>query len=225
MNKIAIGPADLGDESHGFQALSDALGTEAVAINYFERASGESIGDCYHRHHEQEEVFYVISGSATFETEEGDVPVDAGELIRFGPGEWQQGWNYGDARLRVLALGAPRDEGPTSVGTARRVANGRPYSSTKETTRSCISVRSAGWRPAGPPEAGQSDDARHTLYIARFDSRLFPPKLSESTGRHGCRLTDSAPWFGDENVFSYFSHQFYRWLTRTTPLFMTSMAP
>jgi len=115
VNKIAIGSANSETDIQGFQGLSDVLGTEAVAINYFERASGESIGNCYHRHHEQEEVFYVLSGRATFETEDGDVTVDEGELIRFGPGEWQQGWNYESARLQVLALGAPRDQGPTDL--------------------------------------------------------------------------------------------------------------
>ncbi|WP_255767590.1 cupin domain-containing protein [Haladaptatus halobius] len=73
------------------------------------------MGDCYHRHHEQEEVFYVIAGTATFETEDGDVVVDEGKLIRFAPGEWQQGMNHEDPRLKVLALGAPREEGPTDL--------------------------------------------------------------------------------------------------------------
>ena len=99
----------------GFIPLSDALGTDGVAINYYERAPGEHIGFCYHRHHEQEEVFYVISGTAAFETEDGDVTVESGELIRFAPGEWQRGRNAGDEPLRLLALGAPREQGPTDL--------------------------------------------------------------------------------------------------------------
>jgi mannose-6-phosphate isomerase-like protein (cupin superfamily) len=98
-----------------FTPLSDALDTTGLAINYYEEAPGKSIGDCYHRHHEQEEVFYVLSGTVTFETETGDVAVGPNELIRFAPGEWQQGTNRGDERLRVLALGAPREEGPTDL--------------------------------------------------------------------------------------------------------------
>ena len=128
MQKVSI---DI-DSDTGFQALSDALGTDGIAINFFERAPGERVGHCYHRHHEQEEVFYVISGTATFETEDGDVRVEAGELVRFAPGEWQQGRNAvveqssaanqnsmssGDCDdlLRVLALGAPREQGPTDL--------------------------------------------------------------------------------------------------------------
>jgi uncharacterized cupin superfamily protein len=98
-----------------FTPLSDALGTTGLAINYYGKSTGENIGDCYHRHHEQEEVFYVLSGTATFETENGDVAVSPHDLIRFAPGEWQQGTNRGDDRLRVLALGAPREEGPTDL--------------------------------------------------------------------------------------------------------------
>jgi len=98
-----------------FRPLSTALGTTGVAINYYERPPGSSIGYCYHRHHEQEEVFVVLSGTATFDTEDGDVAVESGELIRFAPGEWQQGWNRGDTRLEVLALGAPHEQGPTDL--------------------------------------------------------------------------------------------------------------
>ncbi|WP_423746468.1 cupin domain-containing protein [Haladaptatus sp. SPP-AMP-3] len=68
-------------------------------------STGETIGECYHRHHEQEEVFYITAGTATFETEQGDVVVKAGELIRFAPGEWQQGANRENSRLEVLAFG------------------------------------------------------------------------------------------------------------------------
>nr|WP_255767536.1 cupin domain-containing protein [Haladaptatus halobius] len=74
-----------------------------------------SIGDCYHRHREQEEVFIVLSGTATFDTADGEISVETGETIRFAPGEWQRGWNRGSERLQVLALGAPREAGPTDL--------------------------------------------------------------------------------------------------------------
>ncbi len=91
--------------------LTDALGTTDLAVNYYELAPGDSFAFAYHRHSVQEEVFYVQSGTATFETEAGDVEVAAGELIRFGPGEFQRGWNRGDDRVVALALGAPLEYG------------------------------------------------------------------------------------------------------------------
>ncbi|WP_123536628.1 cupin domain-containing protein [Halosimplex salinum] len=97
------------------RALAAALDTEELALNYYELEPGDSFGFGYHRHPEQEEVFYVIEGTATFETEEGDVAVSAGEAVRFAPGEWQLGRNAGEDRVVALAIGAPRDAPGTEM--------------------------------------------------------------------------------------------------------------
>ncbi|WP_227355353.1 cupin domain-containing protein [Haladaptatus salinisoli] len=111
MRKVAVEAVDsFVSAADVFRPLSAALGTERVAVNYYELAPGDSFGFCYHRHHEQEEVFYVQSGTATFETESGLATVDAGELVRFAPGEFQRGTNRGPERVVALALGAPRVE-------------------------------------------------------------------------------------------------------------------
>ncbi len=89
--------------------LSTALGTERVAVNYFELAPSESFGYAYHRHLDQEEVFYVLSGTVVFETESGAIEVRSGEAIRFAPGEFQLGRNRSDEWVIALALGAPRE--------------------------------------------------------------------------------------------------------------------
>ncbi|MFC5972852.1 cupin domain-containing protein [Halomarina salina] len=118
MNHVAVEDVEgyqYEDGSKLFKSLTGALGVEGLAVNYYEVAQGETIGDCYHRHHEQEELFYVVAGTATFETEGGDVTVETGELIRFAPGDWQQGRNAHDERLVVLAIGAPQDEGPIDL--------------------------------------------------------------------------------------------------------------
>jgi uncharacterized cupin superfamily protein len=117
------------------RSLTRALGTEDVAVNYYELEPGESFAFGYHRHDDQEEVFYVLAGEATFETGEpredgetadGDeVIVGAGEAVRFGPGEWQRGWNRGEERVRALALGAPRDGGESTILRACPDCGGR----------------------------------------------------------------------------------------------------
>ena len=104
-----MGPADVKRQ------LSRALGAEHVSVNYYELAPGEAFGFGYHRHADQEELFYVQSGTATFETEDGDVTVAAGEAIRFAPGEWQLGRNDGEERVVALALGAPQATGDTEM--------------------------------------------------------------------------------------------------------------
>jgi uncharacterized cupin superfamily protein len=97
--------------------LGRALGAEEVALNHYELEPGDTFGFGYHRHPDQEELFYVLEGEATFETEGGDVTVAAGEAVRFAPGEWQLGRNEGDDRVVALALGAPAE---TSAADIRR---------------------------------------------------------------------------------------------------------
>ncbi|WP_290815507.1 cupin domain-containing protein [Halovivax sp.] len=104
-----MGPADVK------RPLSRALGTEHVAVNYYELDPGESFAFGYHSHEAQEELFVVREGTVTFETAEGDVAVGAGEAIRFEPGESQRGVNAGDERVVALAIGAPKDPGELSL--------------------------------------------------------------------------------------------------------------
>ena len=116
MEKVSIddvqsrmGPAD------EKRPLGRALETTEMAINYYELAPGDSFGFGYHHHDNQEEVFYIEQGTATFETEDGEVSVGPNESIRFAPGEWQLGHNEGDGRVIALALGAPADSGDTEM--------------------------------------------------------------------------------------------------------------
>ncbi|WP_436907842.1 cupin domain-containing protein [Halosimplex marinum] len=97
------------------RALGAALDTEELAVNYYELDPGDSFGFGYHRHPGQEEVFYVLKGTATFETEDGEVAVSAGEAVRFAPGEWQLGRNAGGERCVALAMGAPKDDRRTEM--------------------------------------------------------------------------------------------------------------
>lgn len=90
------------------KSLTGALGCTDLAVNYYELAPGDSFGFAYHSHDAQEEVFVILEGTATFETEGGDVAVGPSEAIRFAPGERQRGWNRSDhQRVRAIALGAP----------------------------------------------------------------------------------------------------------------------
>ncbi|MFC5279096.1 cupin domain-containing protein [Halorubrum rubrum] len=91
--------------------LTEPLGLTDVAINYYELEPGDSFAFAYHSHEVQEEVFCVLSGTATFETEDGPVEVGPDEIVRFGRGEFQRGWNHGNERIRALAIGAPLEYG------------------------------------------------------------------------------------------------------------------
>ena len=91
------------------RVLTDALGAEHVTAVHYELEPGEQFSGGLHTHHDQEEVFYVLRGTATFEvgTDGRKVDVEAGEVIRFEPGEFQCGRNEGDERVVGLALAAP----------------------------------------------------------------------------------------------------------------------
>lgn len=91
------------------RGLSDALGTTHVAINHYRLSPGDGFPGGLHCHMDQEEVFVVLEGTATFETLNGEITVGEGEAIRFAPGEFQSGTNESDGPLVALALGAPRE--------------------------------------------------------------------------------------------------------------------
>ena len=95
--------------------LTGALDAEHLALNYYELEPGDSFAFGYHAHEKQEELFYIQSGTVTFETDSGEEVVEAGEVVRFSPGEFQRGTNEGDERVVALAMGAPQDSGETTV--------------------------------------------------------------------------------------------------------------
>lgn len=97
--------------------LSAALGTTDLALVRYALSPGERFSGALHAHLDQEEVFVVLDGEATFETSEGAVTVGAGEAIRFAPGEFQSGGNASDDDLVALAVGAP--PGSTAVRISR----------------------------------------------------------------------------------------------------------
>ncbi len=109
-----VGVDDLDDSVQAaavMRHLTEPLGLTDFAMNYYELEPGDSFAFAYHNHEVQEEVFYVIEGTATFDTDAGPVEVGPDEAIRFDRGEFQRGWNRGDERVVALALGAPLDYG------------------------------------------------------------------------------------------------------------------
>ena len=91
------------------RSLTEALGLGDVAINHYTLEEGERFSGGMHTHVDQEEIFYVIEGTAAFETPDGEVEVEAGEVVRFAPGDYQSGKNAGDGTAEALALGAPKE--------------------------------------------------------------------------------------------------------------------
>ena len=97
MRKVAIDDVEVELSPLGVHSVrkpvSEALGTDHFAMNYFELEPGESFSGGLHAHHDQEEVFYI----------------QAGEAVRFPPGQFQEGYNDPDNDDAVVgfAFGAP----------------------------------------------------------------------------------------------------------------------
>ncbi|MFD1598386.1 cupin domain-containing protein [Halobellus rarus] len=93
--------------------LSEAAEMSNLAINRFRAEPGEQIPLAYHYHDEQEEAFYVLSGTMHVETPEETYQIETGSLFTVTPGSPHRAYNPEDAEapVEVLAVGAPAVEG------------------------------------------------------------------------------------------------------------------
>ena len=113
MERVSIDEIDAEPHPMGVnrerRVVTDALGAEHVTAVHYELEPGEQFSGGLHTHHDQEELFYVLDGTATFEfgTDGDEVTVGAGEVVRFEPGEFQCGRNKSDDTVVGLALAAP----------------------------------------------------------------------------------------------------------------------
>lgn len=103
-----IEPSPVPDEST-CRRLTDSVDTTELALNHYRIAPGDGLPGGLHAHMDQEEVFFIIEGTATFETLNGLVEVTASEAIRFARGEFHSGKNTAESDLVVLAIGCPRE--------------------------------------------------------------------------------------------------------------------
>lgn len=96
------------------RTLAEPLDAGGLALNRYTLAPGEWTSGL-HCHEDQEEVYVVLDGELTVETvdpsadEAVETVVAGDEAVRFAPGEYHSGRNDGDGRVRLLALGAPRE--------------------------------------------------------------------------------------------------------------------
>lgn len=81
-----VAPGDWrGTACRGFGA---ELATSRVAVNHYRVPPESGLSSGLHAHTDQEEVFVVLAGEATFETLDGPVTVTAREAVRFAPREF-----------------------------------------------------------------------------------------------------------------------------------------
>jgi uncharacterized cupin superfamily protein len=119
MEKVTISELDADNNPGGGEEtarrVAEALGTADVGLVHYDLDPGQNLSGGVHTHMDQEEIFYVIDGTLTFQTLEDEVEVGAGEVVRFAPGDFQQGKNETDESATVLGIGAPKGSSDVRV--------------------------------------------------------------------------------------------------------------
>ena len=95
--------------------VTSAAGLERMAVNRFVARPGEQIPLAYHYHDEQEELFYVVSGTLHVETPEETYELGANEVFAAESDSPHRAYAPEDASepAVVIAVGAPAVRGDT----------------------------------------------------------------------------------------------------------------
>lgn len=112
MTYTRASPADveskMDDEQGGLWFLKDALDTERLGFSVLELEPGASGTEHDHADGEQEEVYYVVSGTVEVELDGERETLGENEAIRLSPDQTRQLHNAGDGRAKLVLAGAPR---------------------------------------------------------------------------------------------------------------------
>lgn len=92
------------------RSISGAAELENVGLNVFDVPPGAQLPLTYHYHEEQEEAFFVVSGTLRVETPEEEFIIEEGQCFVAEPENPHRAFNPEDAddAVRALAIGAPR---------------------------------------------------------------------------------------------------------------------
>jgi quercetin dioxygenase-like cupin family protein len=106
-------------ETNGnWQLVRRTLDVGAFGINIVEIPPGERIPEHDETERDQEEVFYVLSGSPTLLIDGESHPAPAGTFARLDPEHRRTAVNDGEGTASVLIVSAPRGSGYEPMGWA-----------------------------------------------------------------------------------------------------------
>ncbi len=88
-----------------------SLGCRALGVNLVEISPGESIPEHAETERDQEELFFVVSGSALLVIDGEEHPAPAGTFARLDPPRRRTVRNAGSEPCSVLIVSAPRTSG------------------------------------------------------------------------------------------------------------------
>ncbi len=99
------------ERTGNWRLVRRALALRAFGINIVEIPSGEQIPEHDEIDRDQEEVFYVLSGSPTLVVDGERHPAPAGTFARLDPVHSRTIHNAGEETASVLIVSAPRSSG------------------------------------------------------------------------------------------------------------------
>ncbi len=112
---VKIAHRDDCEASGHWRLVRRTLGVEAFGINLVDIPAGEQIPEHDETERDQEEVFYVVSGTATLVVDGEERPMRAGTFARLDPEHKRTVRNDGDQPAGVLIASAPRSSGYTPM--------------------------------------------------------------------------------------------------------------
>ena len=99
------------EPSGNWRLVRRTLGLRSFGMNLVDVPPGEQIPEHDETGRDQEEVFFVVSGSPTLVIDEEERPVPAGTFARLDPEHRRTVRNEGDEVASVLIASAPRTSG------------------------------------------------------------------------------------------------------------------
>jgi uncharacterized cupin superfamily protein len=115
----------------GAARLGPLLGSEELSLNLFEVPAGESL--CPYHYEYVEEWLFVLSGSVTIRTPEGEEEVGQGDLVYFpaGPDGAHKATNRGREPARVMMFSTSREPSVTVYPDSDKVGVWTPNENEK----------------------------------------------------------------------------------------------
>ncbi|MCB1553259.1 MAG: cupin domain-containing protein [Xanthomonadales bacterium] len=84
---------------------------QGADLSVIEERVPAGVGECAHRHHRAEQVFYLLEGAAVMEFETHDVALAAGQSVQVPAGVAHRFVNRSAAAVRFLVISAPTTRG------------------------------------------------------------------------------------------------------------------
>ncbi len=114
----SAGHLDEFERNGGWSLVRRSLGVSSFGINAVDIPPGERIPEHDETERDHEEVFVVLSGTATVVIDGAEHPAPAGTFARLDPEPMRTVMNTGSDPVTLLIVSAPRSSGYEPLGWA-----------------------------------------------------------------------------------------------------------